>query len=92
MRNGGELSIYWTPGPAPNRSRLLRQAWLGYRGRASVSYPTTGELVTHDGVGPLPELRELPSLGTPTRVFEVHGDILNPLQPLGGSAWLTDHR
>ena len=50
--SGAEKSIYWTPqNKAHELVGVIRQSWIGYRGKVQLGYPTSGEMLTHDRVG-----------------------------------------
>ena len=89
LATGADKSIYWTPETGAHELfGYIRSAWLGYTGGASLGYPTTGELVTHDGVGRFQVFENCQYVWHPdTGAFEVHGDILARYGELGGSAF-----
>ena len=88
--SGAESSIYWTPETgAWEVFGLIRGAWAaaGWE-RGPVGYPTSGELVTHDGVGRYQTFEQGIYVWHPsTGAFSVQGAILDRYGQLGGSAW-----
>ncbi len=87
--SGAEKSIYWTPqNKAHELVGVIRQSWIGYRGKDQLGYPTSGEMLTHDGVGRYQSFENCTYVWHPqTGAHEVHGAIRDRYNALGGSAF-----
>ena len=90
LPGGHDKSIYWTAATGAHEIYgLIRGRWaaLGWE-RSVLGYPTSGELVTHDGVGRFQTFEGGILVWHPnTGAFEVHGTILQRYLQLGGTAW-----
>ena len=87
--SGAEKSIYWTPqNKAHELVGVIRQSWIGYRGKVQLGYPTSGEMLTHDRVGRYQSFENCTYVWHPqTGAHEVHGAIRDRYNALGGSAF-----
>lgn len=90
LPNGAQKSIYWTEktgARAVYGNIRARWAELGWE-RGALGYPTSDELVTHDGVGRFQTFEGGMIVWHPkTGAFEVRGDILTRYTQLGGSRY-----
>jgi len=87
--SGAEKSIYWTPqNKAHELVGVIRQSWIGYRGKVQLGYPTSGEMLTPDRVGRYQSFENCTYVWHPqTGAHEVHGAIRDRYNALGGSAF-----